>query len=216
MDKKIRTDLIKIAETKQVKDDPSHDFQHILRVLSLAEAIGQKERADMDVLVPAALFHDIVVYPKNSPKSKNESDESAAVARQILSKVKGYPSSKIPRVEEAIRQCSFEKKIIPESLESRILQDADGLEATGAISIMRTFSSGGQMNRPFYDPKDPFCKDGSVAFRSGLDLFYRRLLIIRERMHTRYARKLALRRTKFLRAFLAEFKTELKESGVYQ
>ena len=99
-------------------------------------------------------------------------------------------------------------------LESKILQDADRLEATGAISIMRTFSSGGQMNRPFYDPADPFCRNGTVAFRSDLDLFYRRLLVVEKGMHTPYARKIARRRTLFLKQFLRELKMELKESKV--
>lgn len=128
--------------------------------------------------------------------------------------IENYPRSKIEKVVTCIKQCSFSKGIKPDLLESKILQDADRLEATGAISIMRTFSSCGQMNTSFYDPKDPFCKKGSVHFRSGLDLFYKRLLLVEKGMHTKLARQIAKRRTVFLRKFLSELSLELKESKV--
>ena len=96
-------------------------------------------------------------------------------------------------------------------LESQIVQDADGLEATGAISIMRTFATTGQMNRPFYNPVDPFCKTREPdAMKNALDLFYERLLRVTERMHTKTAKKISTRRTAFLRKFLKELDLELK------
>jgi uncharacterized protein len=180
----------------------------------LAKIIGEKEKADMDVLVPAALFHDIIVYQKDHPNSKKETDESAEYAKKILKQFKAYPQNKIDQVATCIKQCSFSKGIKPDLLEAKILQDADRLEATGAISIMRTFSSGGQMNRRFYDPSDPFCKKGSVPFSSNTDLFYRRLLLVEKGMHTKLARKIAKRRTLFLKKFLEELRFELKESEV--
>lgn len=206
--------LIKIAREKQTKSDPSHDFQHIIRVLSLALEIGRNEGADPDILIPAALFHDIIVYRKDHPKSKNETDESALFAKKILRGLKDYPSAKINTVMTCIKQCSFSKGVQPDILEAKILQDADRLEATGAISIMRTFSSGGQMNRPFYDPADPFCQKGEVPFRSNLDLFYRRLLVVEKGMHTKLAKKIAKRRTLFLKEFLRELKQELIETKI--
>ncbi|MDD2807474.1 MAG: HD domain-containing protein [Patescibacteria group bacterium] len=214
MNNKITSQLKKLAAERQIKTDPSHDWQHILRVTNLAELIGKQEKADRDILIPAALFHDIIVYPKNSPKNKKASSASAAVAENILKKIKAYPKEKIASVAVCINECSFSKGLKPKLLESKILQDADRLEATGAISIMRTFSSGGQTNRPFYDPTDPFCQKGSVQFRSGLDLFYQRLLIVEQGMHTTTAKKMAKRRTKFLKDFLAELKLELKESNI--
>lgn len=214
MNEESKKQLMKIARERQTKDDPSHDFQHVFRVFNLALQIGKKEKADLDILIPAALFHDIIVYRKNHPSSRKETDESAEVAKQILRKLKNYPPSKIKKVVTCIKQCSFSKGITPDFLESKILQDADRLEATGAISIMRTFSSGGQMNRQFYDPDDPFCKKGTVAFRSNLDLFYRRLLIVEKGMHTNFAKRMAKRRTDFLKKFLNELKIELKESKV--
>ncbi len=214
MNASIEKTLLKIAEEKQTKTDPSHDFQHAFRVFQLAKKIGKAEKADLDILIPAALFHDVIVYPKNDPRSKNETNESAELVSLILKNTKGYPQKKIERVMTCIQQCSFSKGIMPDLLEAKILQDADRLEATGAISIMRTFSSGGQMNRSFFDPADPFCKKREAASQFGLDLFYKRLLVVEKRMHTKLAKRIAKRRTLFLKKFLNELKLELQESGV--
>lgn len=214
MNNSLKQKLIKLTQEKQTETDPSHDFQHVLRVFNLALEIGKREKADLDVLIPAALFHDIVVYRKDHPNSKNSADESAELAKKILKNIKEYPKNKIERVVACIRQCSFSKGIKPSSLESKILQDADGLDSTGAISIMRLFSSGGQMNRQFYEPSDPLCRNGAVAGRSNMDLFYRRLLIVEKRMQTNFAKRIAKRRTLFLKKFLDELKLEFKEAGV--
>lgn len=214
MTESLRKILTSISEARQVIDDPSHDFQHILRVTNLAVKIAETVGADLDVVVPAALFHDTVVYKKNSPQSKHESNESAEAAAQILSKIESYPMEKIECVKRCIQECSFSKGIIPESLESKVLQDADRLEATGAISIMRTFASTGHMNTPLYDPVDPFCTKGAVNFRSGIDLFYNRLLLVGDKMHTQIAREMAGQRTRFLKSFLEQLKVELRESDI--
>lgn len=215
MNKLLKDKLVKIAEEKQTKDDPSHDFQHILRVTNLAEKIAKDEEGDLDIVLPSALFHDSVVYLKNSPESKNETEESAEYAEKVLKELDEYPQHKIEEVKICIRQCSFSKGIIPDTLEAKILQDADRLEATGAISIMRTFSSGGQMNRPFYLPEDPFCKKiNSIPFSSGIELFYKRLLLVEKGMYTNRAKDIAKRRTKFLEDFLVELKLELEESDI--
>lgn len=206
-----------MARQNQTKEDPSHDFQHILRVTNMAQKIGEEEGADMDILIPAALLHDSVVYQKNSAKSKNETEESAEYAEKLLMDIEGYPKDKIKDVKTCIRQCSFSKGIYPDLLEAKILQDADRLEATGAISIMRTFSSGGQMNRQFYLPEDPFFeKTDLVPFSASLELFYKRLLVVERGMHTKLAKRIAKRRTGFLRDFLAELRLELEEAGIIE
>jgi uncharacterized protein len=206
--------LFAIASEMQVKGDPSHDFSHIERVLNLAVDIGKTVNADLDIIVPASLFHDIIVYKKDSKESKNEANESADVAEKVLRNISEYPSKKIEAVKTCIMQCSFSKGITPNLLEAKVLQDADRLEATGAISIMRTFASCGQMSRPFYDKNDPLCKKSTIPFRSGVDLFYNRLLIVERTMHTKYAKKIAKSRTKFLKEFLTQFEKELKESRI--
>lgn len=214
MTRNLKQTLVKIAEDLQTKSDPSHDFQHILRVLNLSLKLAKLTNADTDIIIPAALFHDTIIHQKNSPKSQNETEESSIVAENILNSLKNYPKEKIPRVMSCIKECSFSKGLKASSLESEILQDADRLEATGVISIMRTFSSGGQMNKPFYPPEDPLCEKGSIKFRSDLDLFYERLLIVKDTMHTEYAKKIAEQRTNFLKKFLKQLKKELKESKI--
>lgn len=214
MDTELKNKLISIAEERQTKEDPSHDFQHILRVLNLAAKVAESVGADLDVVIPAALFHDTVIYKKNSPQSKGEADESAQIVEAILESIEEYPKEKIDAVKICIKQCSFSKGIIPDLLESKVLQDADRLEATGAISIMRTFASSGQMNRPFYSPEDPFCENGHTDFRSGIDLFYRRLLVVERTMHTEFAKNLAKKRTQFLEKFLEQVRVELVDADI--
>lgn len=202
--------LIKITKEKIPDTDVSHDFEHALRVLSNAERIAKEENGDLDIIIPAALFHDLVVYPKNHPDDKSQ-EESATAAEKILNKLGDFPKEKTEKVKTCILECSFSKEIVPKLLESKILQDADGLEATGAISIMRTYASTGQMKRPFYNLEDPFCKNREPnASLFALDLFYERLLKVTDRMHTKTARKIAKRRTDFLKEFLKEFKLELE------
>ena len=200
-----------MAKEKIPNADVSHDFEHAARVLANAERIAKSEKADLDVVIPAALFHDVVVYPKNHPDKHLSQVESAEIAAGILNSMDDYPKVKIKKVETCILECSFSKGIVPKMLESKILQDSDGLEATGAISIMRTYSSTGQMKRPFYDVDDPFCsKREPNSMNNALDLFYTRLLKVESRMHTKMAKRIAKRRTDFLRRFLAELKMELE------
>lgn len=210
MNQSLRSQLIEIAKEKISNEDVSHDFEHALRVLSNAEMIAQSENGDLDIIIPSALLHDAKVYPKDHPEKHKSQIESAEIAEEILTALIDYPQEKIPAVKTCIIECSFSKWIVPKLLESKILQDADGLEATGAISIMRTYSSTGQMKRPFYNSEDPFCEHRQPnAHTNALDLFYERLLKVGERMHTNTAKEIAKRRTDFLHTFLEEFKLEL-------
>jgi len=209
---KLKQDLIGIASQRISSDDPSHDFLHELRVLALSERIAFDEKADLDIVIPSALFHDLVTYSKDDYRSKNAPGESAELAKRILEEIREYPSDKIDRVQNAIQSCSYTRGIVPNLLEARILQDADGLEATGAISIMRTFSSTGSMKRIFYNPTDPFCRDRNPDdLRYALDLFYTRLLKVKGRMNTALGKRIAARRTNFLKKFLDQLEMELNE-----
>ncbi len=211
MDDNLRNVLTAIAREKIKDIDVSHDIEHTLRVLANAEIIAQAEKADLDIIVPSALFHDLVVYPKNHPEKHKSQEESASLAAEILQELLLFPQDKIAAVRTCILECSFTKGIVPKLLESKILQDADGLESTGAISVMRTFSSTGQMQRSFYHPQDPFSeKREPDSSKYGLDLFFIRLLKVKDRMHTKTAKQIATRRTAFLDKFLEEFKLELE------
>lgn len=212
MDNIMKDKLINIAKEKFQDGDAAHDIYHTLRVLKNAEFIASKENRDLDIIIPAALFHDIICYPKNNEKSKYSSDESADFATSVLEKLTDYPKDKISKVHTSISQCSFSKGIIPELFEARILQDADRLEATGAISIMRTFASAGLMNSKLYNFEDPFCKERNPdSLQYALDLFYNRLLIVKDVMHTETAKNLAENRTNILYDFLNALEEELYE-----
>ncbi|MDQ3883654.1 MAG: HD domain-containing protein, partial [Thermoproteota archaeon] len=138
--------------------DPAHDFYHIMRVYKNAKLIGRCEGSNMEILLPAVLLHDLVVYPKGSTKSFRSSDESADLAEDILQN-QDYSQDQIKQICYCIRTHNYTKGLVPESLEGRILQDADRLDALGAIGIARTFSVGGSQKRAFYNANDPFWRD---------------------------------------------------------
>ncbi|MBU0459730.1 MAG: HD domain-containing protein [Nanoarchaeota archaeon] len=211
----LRDRLIEEARKIIVDDDPSHDLDHALRVLVNAEHIAQFEGGDLEVIVPAALFHDAINYPKDDPRAKYAAEESARVVRGILETFPDYSREKIARVEIVIVEHSYSNGIKPESLDSKIVQDADRLEATGAISIMRTFCSTGQMKRKFYHQKDPFCEQREPS-NYAVDLFYKRLLKVRDLMNTETAKSLAEKRTRFLYDFLEQLREEIAVLSPYQ
>jgi len=206
----LRERLIEEARKVISMNDPSHDWYHALRVLANAEQIAQIEGGDLEVIIPAALFHDAVNYSKDDPRSKFAADESAMVAAKILQSVDCFDKNKIPLVCKAICEHSYGKGITPELLESKIVQDADRLEVTGAIAIMRTFCSSGQMRRIFYNPTDPFCENRTPeSLKYAVDLFYGRLLIVNDLMNTSTARELVKVRTHFLKVFLEQLRSEI-------
>jgi len=135
--------ILKTVELLLHYQSPAHDFQHILRVYRNAEMISKKEQGvDLDIVLAAALLHDLVVYPKGSMKAKHSADESADIAKKILSEHNYYSSEKIEKIACAIRTHSYSKSLISSTLEGKILQDADRMDALGAIGIARTFSVG--------------------------------------------------------------------------
>jgi uncharacterized protein len=211
MDEKLVKKLAKIAADKIPADDPSHDANHVQAVLRNSIRIAVAMDADLDVVVPAALFHDVIHYSKNDKRYARAQADSAKIAQEVLNKILEYPKEKIPTVMSAITTCSFSQNLPVESLEAIVLQDADLLESAGAISIMRTFASSGIMNRPFYHPTDPFAQNREPdADMYGVDLFYTRLLKVEERIQTSVAKEMVKSRIEFLKIFLEQLKSELK------
>jgi uncharacterized protein len=191
---------------------PAHDFQHILRVYKNAEMISkQEESVDLDIVLAAALLHDLVVYPKGSSKMINSADDSAEIAKKILLEYKNYPREKIEKVADAIRTHSYSKKLIPSTLEGKILQDADRLDAIGAIGIARTFSVGGSENRSLYNPTDPFCESKRQLddMQWTLDHIKKKLMVLKNSMHTKTAKKIAQERTEFMELFVNQLRNEI-------
>jgi uncharacterized protein len=190
--------------------DPAHDFQHIMRVYKNTEMIGRREGADMEILLPAALLHDLVVYPKGSAKTSKSADDSADMAENWL-RGYGYPQDKIDKICYCIRTHSYSKRLIPVTLEGKILQDADRLDALGAIGVARTFSVSGSESRMFYNSGDPFWKSGrELNDREWtLDHFYKKLLRLKKSMHTKTAREMARERARFMEQFVRQLKKEI-------
>ena len=202
-------ELLQKEIRKKISNDSAHDFDHIMRVYKNAEKLAKKERANTKLILSAALLHDIVNYPKSDKRSKNSSMQSAVQARKILSKY-DFSTSEIKIITDAIRDHSFSKNKIPKTLEGKILQDADRLDAIGAIGIARAFAVSGAENRPFYNDVDPFCsKRRPDDQKWAVDHFYRKLLKLEKLMNTKSAKIEAKKRTKILKNFLFELKQEI-------
>ena len=190
--------------------DSAHDQGHAMRVLKLAEIIGKAEGADLTVLRPAALLHDIGCAPKHLGKEKESEDRTLVIARALLAKA-GYSLKEMNAVLGMIGVHGYSRGIVPKDLEGKILQDADRLDAMGAIGIARTFLVGGSTNRPMYHLTDPWAKDREVDDKAyNLDHFKRKLLKLKDGMHTATARKLAKERHEFLEKYIEQMKKELE------
>lgn len=203
---KVERKVIKLLDGR----DSAHDSQHIKRVYKNAEVIGRREGADMKILLPAALLHDLVVYPKGSAKTSKSADDSADMAEKLLKSYR-YPQDKIDKICYCIRTHSYSKRLVPATLEAKILQDADRLDALGAIGIARTFSVGGSERRSFYNPDDPFWKSSrELDDREWtLDHFRTKLLKLKDSMHTKTAREMAQERARFMELFIKQLQKEL-------
>ena len=200
---------LKTEVKEQLKNDTIHDFNHIMRVYKNAQEICKKEKANKKLVLASVLLHDLVLYPKSDKKSKNSSFESAKKAKKILKKY-ALSEEEINIISEAIQDHSFSQNKIPQSMEGKILQDADRLDALGAIGIARVFATGGSLNRPFYNSIDPFCskrKPNDTIWT--IDHFYKKLLKLESLMNTNSGKIEAKRRTKILKNFLIEFKEEI-------
>ncbi len=201
--------LRRAAETACVARSPAHDFLHVLRVTANARQIAAVEGARAEIVVPAALLHELFNFPKDHPDSALSGEVCATRAESILRDA-GCPDDLVEPICYCIRVHPFSRGVVPETLEGRVLQDADRLDAIGAIGVARCFASCAELGTPFYAPDDPFCAHREPDDkRWGLDHFYRKLLRIPDGLHTAAARSLAVERVAFLRAFLARLAAEV-------
>ena len=191
-------------------NDTAHDFDHIVRVFKNAQNICRKENANEKLVLSAVLLHDVISYPKSDKRSKLSSIKSAEESKKILKKF-NFTNEEIQIISDAIRDHSFSRNAIPATLEGKILQDADRLDAIGAIGIARVFAVGGSEKRPFYNIQDPFCKSRTPNDEIWtLDHFYRKLLKLESLMNTKSGKIEAKKRTRFLKDFLNELKKEIQ------
>jgi len=202
-------DSIKNKVKEIMDNDSAHDFDHVMRVYGNAQKICKQEKANEKLVLCAALLHDIVSYPKSDKRSKMSSTESAKKSKIIL-KEYDFTTDEILVISDAIRDHSFSQNKIPESIVGKILQDADRLDAIGAIGIARVFATGGSLKRPFYNIDDPFCKTRTPDDKTWtVDHFYQKLLKLESLMNTKSGKMEAKKRTKILKDYLKQLKLEL-------
>ncbi len=202
--------LLKNEIKELMNNDSAHDFAHIMRVFKNAQMICKKEHVNEKLILSAVLLHDIVSYQKSDKRSKLSSMQSAEKSKKILKKF-NFTKEEIQIISDAIRDHSFSQNKVPTTIEGKILQDADRLDAIGAIGIARVFAVGGSEKRPFYNENDPFCKNRTPDDQTWtLDHFYRKLLRLESLMNTKSGKIEAKKRTKILNNFLNQLKNEIE------
>ena len=186
-----------------------HELSHTERVYNLGSIFAKKEKADSDIVKAAAFLHDVARMKEEKGEIKCHAEEGAKMAREILEKT-DFPKDKIAGVSECIRTHRYSKNLKAETKEAEIIQDADRLDALGAVCIARIFSHGGKNGRPIHNPdiKPREFYDGSAA-TSSINHFYEKILKIKPEMfNTESARKIAKHRYKFVENFIKEFLDE--------
>lgn len=192
-------------------DDPGHDLAHCLRVALWTVAIGEDDLGEVDwrEAVAAALLHDIVNVPKDSPDRHRASEVCAEVARRELPRF-GFSPEAIARIADAVRDHSFSRGAIPTSPLGCALQDADRLEALGVIGLFRCISTGVRMGARYFHDTDPFATDRPLDDKAySIDHFAAKLLGLPATMRTGAGRLEAERRAEVLRKTLTDLAIEL-------
>lgn len=194
-------------------DDASHDIGHFRRVYSVARQIAEGEAADLLVILAAAYFHDIVSLPKNHTESAMSSRYAAIKAREVLTEM-GFPEEKLDSVSHAIESHSFSSQIEPKTIEAKIIQDADRMEALGAIGTMRVFYISGRLGSLPFDPEDLYATSRPLDDkRFALDHFYVKLFKLPALLQTEGGKRLAGERVEFLKAFVIELELNIVQGS---
>ncbi|HCT9093173.1 HD domain-containing protein [Serratia liquefaciens] len=190
-------------------DDGSHDVAHLHRVWKNTRKISQQEGGNRRILCAAVLLHDCVAVEKNSPQ-RHLASRMAAEKGALMLKQLGWEPQDIAETAHAIEAHSFSAAITPESMEAKIIQDADRLDAIGMIGVARCFYIGGRMRSALYDAADPLAEQRQYDDkRFSLDHFETKLFKLQEGFQTATGKKMALERTERMRRFLSELLEEM-------
>jgi uncharacterized protein len=204
--------IAKEVKNRLEGDGSGHDWWHIVRVWNMAKRIGAQERADMFVVELAALLHDIADW------KFNDGDDSVGprIAGEILTE-QNVDTVSILKVQEIISTMSYSKSVGTkkgmQTLEGKIVQDADRLDALGAIGIARAFAYGGYKGQVMYDPQEkPLMHQTKESYRqsrrSTVNHFYEKLLLLKDKMNTKTAQEIAQGRHKVLEEYVKVFLLE--------
>ncbi len=199
------------AEQKLAGEGSGHDWWHIVRVWNMAKHIAKCEGSNFFVVELAALLHDIADWKFHA----GDDTVGPQLARDILEK-HSAPAETIDHVCDIIAKMSFKGagvKTEMKTLEGRVVQDADRLDAIGAIGVARTFAYGGHKNRSIYDPnKKPAMHQSKEEYFESesptINHFYEKLLLLKDRLNTKAAQELAEGRHRFMEEYLARFLQE--------
>lgn len=201
--------LFRTYLSSQEEGDPAHDIQHIERVVLNTRRLVEAEGLSLEVLLPASYLHDCVHVAKNSPQRFQGSVLAADRAIEFLGE-HSYPTEHFSAIHHAIEAHSFSANITPRTIEAKVLQDADRIDALGAVGLSRCLMLGGHFGSQLYSNDDPFCetrtpKDASFC----VDHFFAKLLTLKDTMQTETGKKIAEERTSFLSDFLDQLKQEI-------
>lgn len=202
--------IAKSVEELCQHDSSGHDWWHIYRVWNLAKLIGKKENADLHIIELAALLHDLDDW-----KLSDQNQENLPNARRLLIE-NNVSKDVIEKVVVIINEVSFKGAGVetkPTSTEAMVVQDADRLDAIGAIGIARTFAYGGFKNQPLHIPNaKPIFHNNFEEYKSTrtstINHFYEKLLLLKDRLNTDTAKELAIQRHKYMEQFLEQFYLE--------
>lgn len=197
------------VQTFFANDYSGHDYFHTFRVFKMATHIAEKEKADITIVQLAALLHDV-----DDRKLSPETHEQKANARQFLTE-NHIPAATINWICQIIDEISYAGKdsVIPATLEGKCAQDADRLDAIGAIGIARAFAYGGNHNRYMHHPDMQPCLDmGKDEYyrheSTTINHFYEKLFLLKDLMNTSTAKQLASARHTYMQRYIAEFMAE--------
>jgi len=207
---------LEFARTLYDDSDPVHDFDHVLRVLTLARRIGPAEGADMAVVEAAVLLHDIHRADEDpqrhadEPETQDHALLAAEHARHILAQCQPTPSAAfIEAVAHAIAAHRFRNAVEPQTLEAQVMFDADKLDAIGAIGIARAYAYGGRNGQRLWGEVPPGY-DGSSPDHTPHHEFIYKLARIPERLYTDTGRAIARERHTYMVAFFARLAAEVE------
>ena len=190
-------------------NDGAHDASHLERVWRSAQALlAHHPEADALVVMAASYLHDLVNLPKNDPDRAQASRRSAALAREELARL-GFPDERLDAVAHAIEAHSFSAAIVPTTIEAKIVQDADRLDALGAVGLARMFYIAGRMGSALAHPTDPLAENRELDDRAwSLDHIVVKLARLPEMMQTEAGRGIANERLGKLLVFRKDFAQE--------
>ncbi|EOX4455286.1 HD domain-containing protein [Vibrio antiquarius] len=194
---------------QEMQVDAAHDISHVQRIVNTAKKLAMEEGADLSIVLPAAYLHDCFTYPKDHPNRKQSSIIAAKKAVAFLESI-DYPRQYHDAIAHAIEAHSFSANIRPNTLEAKVVQDADRLDALGAIGITRCIQVSTEFDAQLYDNKDIFAQQRELDDKQfTLDHFQTKLFKIAETMNTESARREAQKRKAFMQAYIEQLHDEV-------